>query len=433
MNLVKKIKDKTFDNLTSALIFASGVVLRFVIMLSTDMRFYQHDTLGTCGHADYAIYMCKNWELPYSNLYEYAQPPLNAIFQAIAMKVIGFFTGVKQEDIALYSYSIIMTFIFSVITIIIVYRIILEFNLPRIAKNVFFGVMVFYPGLLCMSAQYGNDTLAYMFFYLSLYLAIKWCKKKDISTIVFLALSIGFGMLSKVSVGVIAFLIGPMMLTVWIRAFSKRQSDKKVLINITFQLILFALIVFPLGLSYSIRNLMLFGQKFGEIYDIAKGTTYDMSIRAYTIFDRYLSIPISRIITEKSGIFHDFVEYNVWVDLIKTSTFDEFIAKSNNISIWLYIIYFMNIAFWIIGVLSMTYNIIRIFIVDKVTKKNVVDLKNISLILFCIAIVAYLYFNIKYPRSCNSNYRYIAYITFALTGSIIVALMDLKVIKNNTI
>ena len=73
-----------------------------------------------------------------------------------------------------------------------------------------------------MTTQYSNDNIAYMFFYLSIFLSIRWAKDKKLSTIILLALAIGVGMLTKISVGLIAFITGPMMLAVLIK-----EKDKK--------------------------------------------------------------------------------------------------------------------------------------------------------------------------------------------------------------
>ena len=226
-------------------------------------------------------------------------------------------------------------------------------------------------------------------------------------------------MLAKVSVGLIAFITGPMLLAVLIN-----EKDKK---KIFIQLLIFGLIVFPIGLSYSIRNLVLFKQGFGEIYEVSKNTKLNLKRYAWTINDRFLSLPINKIFDSEYGIFHDWFEYNVWIDFIKTSTFDEFhlgegLSFDSVTRPLLTILYVLNIMFHIVSIVSIVItfiDVVKNIFTKKMNYKSLIfNFEIICLMLFALAIFAYLFFNIKYPYSCNSNWRYIPYITFAAAGAI---------------
>ncbi len=456
MNFKKKIVEnieKLKNDLSTTIIFALGIVARLIAFILAKPIVFQHDVLAESGHMDYAMYIFNNWHLADNNYYEFAQPPINATLQAVFMKILSpFFNLVSEEELAvgdyvfnaeqikIYTCTKLLTLVYSIITLIIIYKIIKEFDLSKIAKNVFFGIMALYPGLIVMTTQYSNDCISYMFFYLSLYLGIKWCKNKDLKTIVLLALSIGVGMLTKVSVGLIAFILGPMMLIIWLRSLKGAKADSLgksadtaeasvirssvgasiASPSITKQLIIFALIVFPIGLSYSIRNYIVFGQKFGEISNVVSGTVFDMTERNFTFVERYLSFQLYKLFDGRYDIFHDWTEYNIWVDLVKTSAFDEFQFRFDNIYPALFVVYLLNIVFWFLGIVSVIYNSIVIKIKKIKLPENLKNLKNLSLMLFALAIIAFFSFNVNYPYSCNSNYRYVAYITFALAGNIII-------------
>ena len=429
-----KLKNKIKENWGAFIIACLGVLARFIAMLLATPYHYQHDVTGEYHHAYYAFYIFQKWKLPNKNLYEFAQPPLNATLQAICMKIFSPFVRyykAKNGYLNLYGTSKILTFIFSCLTLYIIYKILKEFNLGKFATNLAFGIMALYPGMIIMSTQYSNDVLAFMFFYLSLFLSIRWAKNKDLKTIVLLALSIGFGMLTKISVGLIAFITGPMMLAVLIK-----EKDKK---KIFIELLIFALIVFPIGLSYSIRNYIVFKQGFGEIYEVAKNTKLDLIKHPKPFNDRFLSFPINKIFDKEHGIFHDWFEYNVWIDLIKTSTFDEFhlgegLSFDNVTRPLLTILYVLNILFYIVSIVSIVITFIdvikNIFTKNRNCKSLIFNFEIICLMLFVLAIFAYLFFNIRYPYSCNSNWRYIAYITFAMTGAIICSYKILKKSKD---
>ena len=441
-NIFKKCGEFFGTMLATKIIFVLALILRFVAFLFVNPAINQHDVLLRFGHFDYAMYLFKYAKLPQTVYYEFRQPPINAALQALVMRFISLFKDYGENYLDLYSHTKILSLIYSIITIIIIYKILKEFDIPQIMRNFIFAVMSFYPGLIIMTTQYSNDPISYMFFYLSLWLTIKWCKNKKLSTIILLALSIGIGMLTKISVGLIAFITGPMMLIIFIRSLVGASNVS--LRTIMLQLVIFAFIVFPIGLSYSIRNLIYFDVKFGEIFEVAGETLMAMRYWKWTFADRFLSFPISRIVesdnsifnelpqsantllktvpTTASGIYHSFVEYNIWIDYFKTASFDEFNFGN---TIWhplCVLIYILNYIFHILGLGTMVLNIKdaikSLKNMGKDYKDPIFNIRILSIMLFALALVAYVGFNYKYQYSCNSNYRYIAYITFALAISI---------------
>ena len=416
-------------------IFVIGIVLRFIAYLLADPSVNQHDVLLRYGHFDYAVYMFKYWRLAPTWNYEFAQPPINAIMQAIVMSIIDFFKYHGDDYLSLYTHTKILSLIYSVLTFYVVYKILYEFDISDKIKNVILFIFAIYPQNIIMTTQYSNDGISYLFFYLSIFICIRWIKNKKLSTIILLALTIGIGMLTKISVGLVAFLIGPMMFAVLIsNIISEKDISTK---NLILQYVVFALIVFPIGLSYSVRNLVLFGVRFGEISEIAVGSSLDMRNYTYTVYDRFLSLPLKRLFDKKTNIYHDMIEYNIWVDFFKTATFDEFNYGKTAMYPFLVLLYILNIVFHVFGLFTVVCNLVNgvkyIFnkFLSKVKKIDLSiehcyfeNLRIISVILYIIAICSYVGFNYKYQYSCNSNYRYIQYITFAVATSTCVFLVD---------
>lgn len=430
MTIIEKIKK---IQVSTKVILLLGILSRFIAGVMANPAVFQHDVTQKNGHLDYAMYIMRNWRLANKNVYEFAQPPINAFMQALVMKFNTLFINYKS-NYNLYATTKVLNIIYAILTFYVIYKIIEEFGLTTKCKNFILFIFAIYPSLIIMTTQFSNDGISYLFFYLSLYLGIRWVKNKNIKTIILLALSIGIGMLCKISVGLIAFILGPMMAFVLFRSI-KENNFKNILI----QLIVFSIIVFPIGLSYSIRNYIKFNQGFGEIFEIAKNTKMDMTKYSYTVFDRFLSFPIKRLWTQEYtqtngvltatnknfGIFHDYIEYNIWVDLIKTATFDEFDFSKiipYILKPFFILIYILNIIFHLVGVYTIFYNI---YIVTKSIIKKSFDIKNpifnmqiLSIMIFMLSIFAYVSFNYKYQYSCNSNYRYVAYMTLAFSFSI---------------
>ena len=199
MNLLNVKKRK---ELSTYIILLIGIILRIIVVLLSDPRVSNHDVskVGGYGHLDYAIYIYKNFRLALYNTYEFAQPPLNAIMQALVMRVVSLFGNFGTKYMKLFEYTKILNFTYSVLAVYFVYKILIELEFTQKIKNFVLLIFAVYPGYLTMATQFSNDGIANMFFYISLYLSIKWCKQKDLKTIVLLAMSIGFGMLSKISV-----------------------------------------------------------------------------------------------------------------------------------------------------------------------------------------------------------------------------------------
>lgn len=456
--LIKQIKNKICCDIPIMIISFIGIILRIIYGLKATPLKWQHDIMSGNGHMYYTLYVFSKHSLPNTNNYQFYQPPLNAILQSVWMKICSFFARPElsilssykkyvsgnyeinvEKDVTLFNYIFdlycrcnILSIVYSIITLIVIFKIVDELIINyenKVNKFVAFfikSICSIYPGMIILSGQYNNDCLAYMFIFLSLFFAIKWCKKKNLLNIILLALSIGFGMLTKLSVGILAFVIGPMMMVIWIRFLldKKKIKTKRLSENITFQLFVFALIVFPLGLSYVVRNNILFNQSILYVWELPKTSKY--YIKGRDIYERVLSLPLERINVIKYNIFHDPKEYNIWIDLLKTSIFDEMVYKDGIINIVSIVLLVCNSIFYVFGIISFVISIITFMFIKK---RTLVDLKLISLMLIALFFATYIPFCLKYKFSCSSSYRYAVYTTFAFSSLIGCSFSNIKLFK----
>lgn len=426
-------------------LFLFGIGLRIIYAGYNDALNRQHDVLNAYnnGHYGYALYIFRNNSLPNTNVDQFYQPPLNAILQALWMRFNTLFikpspeiadaylaifnTGLKfsynNELIAylnsLYNTTRILSCFYSCLTLIVIYYILKEFNLKKYVSNLIFAFMCFQPVLTMMAGTSNNDNLSYLFFFLALLFAIKWFKNPSFISIILMALSIGLGMITKLSIGFIALLIGPMMIYKFIEAIKNKQYKLMMI-----QFVVFAIIVFPLGLSYAIRNLVLFKQSFTYILSFGEDSWLRDVIKTKNFYQRFLSFPLSQFVTQR-GIFHDYQEYNIWVDLLKTSTYEEF-GYVNTSHIFAGIMLISNALIYISGIASIIYIVIMLF---KRKYKENIFLTIISLSLTILALGSYISLNIKMPFSCTSNFRYISYLAFSGISLIVLALQHLNIKK----
>ena len=209
-----------------------------------------------------------------------------------------------------------------------------------------------------------------------------------------MALSIGIGLISKLNVAVLIFPMGMVMLSHFIKSIKEGR-----LISCIKQYLLFAVISLPIGLSWTVRNLIRFASKPG----ISSATPES---------NQYLgSYPLSEIIglPVKSSISFPFHSenavycHNAWSILFKTSLFSEMFPED----ITAPALMFCRLAFiiavllgFVCAILSLTLPIVRIKNGDK-------DTGLFLLAGYASVLITYVLFVIKYPYTCSCDFRYV--------------------------
>ena len=85
------------------------------------------------------------------------------------------------------------------------------------------------------------------------------------------------------------------------------------------------------------------------ILDFGRDSWLHAVIKEKNIFERFFSLPISQLIHKERGIFHDYQEYNIWVDLIKTSIFEESpYGHSPLACVFAGVMFLINLPYWLI-------------------------------------------------------------------------------------
>ena len=428
------------------MILLLGICLRFTYGGYNNIFSRQHDVGKAMenGHYGYAVYIFRTLELPNFNDSQFYQPPLNAIIQALFMRFNSLIIPINEDIKEIYSMMFnegrkfsytnelisyidtlyntcrILSIFYSVITFLTIYQIINEFNLKDKPKYLILLIMATQPVLVMMSGTMNNDNLSFMFFFLALLYEIRWYKNQSYSNIILIALFIGLGMITKLSIGFIAFIIAPLFLIRFIEKIKEKKYFKLIP-----QFLVFAIIVFPLGLSYAIRNYILFDQSFTYILDFGRESWLHEVIKEKNIYERFFSLPVSQLFHKTQVIFHDYQEYNIWVDLIKTSIFEEFpYGHSPLACVFAGVMFLINLPYWLILIPSI------VFIIYKLIKKNYEGDKFLVILaigLIILALISYISLCIKMPYSCTSNFRYIAYISL---GMIVLYSLVLENIKH---
>lgn len=363
------------------LIIITGIIMRIGYMLYTPIGVRGHDIDGHLAYIRFIL----NGHLPDSNLYQFYHPPFFHFMAAVSAKIIG---ALKYEgDTAIEAGKIISCFA-SCTMLIVARRITEELNMKKGAV-IAVALTAFLSNYYLLAGRLNNDSLAIMFLYIAVLYTIRWYKKPCFRNVICIALAIGFGMMTKISVGTMAFFTGPVMLYV---LFMNYKRDKKDL-SIFKQLCAFAVICFPLALWYGVRNYILFDQPLN--YVLRPSEDLPFYFENIGIYKRFIEVPI---ISGLKTVYHDpWTEYNLWIAILKGSLFGEFGFAVNEFIPRLFTI--VNIFVVIMSTAGMIYM--------ALSKKIKAIVKYVIIMLWLITFVTFFSFNISFPFGCTLDFRYI--------------------------
>ena len=192
---------------------------------------YQHDVgafdynLANASHDNYILYLLYNKHLPdfdFRGTGQFYHPPLHHFISAVAIKINSVIFPSREGD---YGFLMCISLFYSLIVLILIYRILKMFGFTGKSLVIPFAVACFYPYLIISSGQINNDPLASMLFIAAFYNALVWYRERSFKRMIFTALCIGFAMMSKLSAGFVAFPVGFIFLAALIGA---RGKDKKM-------------------------------------------------------------------------------------------------------------------------------------------------------------------------------------------------------------
>ena len=408
-------KFKVTDLVT--LVLASGFVMRAVMVLFTPLNFYQHDvanfSINHAGfHDTYIMYIYDNLALPDGDVRDLGQfyhPPLHHFLSAMFLKIQNVlplkfaedFDGLKMLPMLWISYLILFA-----------KKILERLGLEGRALAFSMLFITFSPHMIYLAIQVNNDPLALMLLTGAVYFALEWYKDPDSRKIVYTALCIGCAMMTKLSMGLVAFPVGWLFLVRLIKNIKDNNDAKgrktvlktKELIK---QFALFAFAVFPLGLWFPLKNLISYGVPMTYVYAI--DSSAKMDIWMYSPLQRLL-IPSQTIlktpfILEGGDVPEN--DFNIVLALVKTGLFDERQYDSA---------YMITIARILVAAAFILLPIV-LFAGGKGALRRYKDsgkklfecTEGIAMwILAIVYVVSEFVFCFKYPVTCTESFRYIS-------------------------
>lgn len=376
-------------------IFIAGMILGVGNMLGTSIfdKGYDQGAISPLarGHFGYILNIIEG-HLPTGNEEQYYQPPLFHFVSSLFVRVgLSITDGNTDEAIRFIQIANCSFYCFFMIA---VRRFLDEIELGVKSKLYTAALIASFPNFFLMGLRGNNDMFATFFMLLCVINTYRWYKKRDMKTIVCLALSFGFGMMSKISVGLMAVVTGPVMIYCLVKDIRVKQYKNTIL-----QLAVFAVICFPIAMWYPIRNLILFDQPLNYVQRLSE----DIPIYRGNVewYKRFLAFNPIRVI--RDPFFHYPNGDNIFEYLLKTSLYSEYAYDNNAV---------MGSLFMLVNIITVIASLISMVAVAVKGKSIDRKFRLGFAVLWLIIMASYIQFNVAYPHLCTANFRYIAITAF---------------------
>jgi len=385
----------------SLYIFLNAAILHFFYITYTRTFERQHDVIGFrngkgIGQAALIEYLMEKGALPDfdpTTRWGFFQPLLHHIVAAVLLKV-NLLRGMNYD--AACETIQILTFIYSLVFIIYGFRILRLMGLRNRALHTGEALIALHPVLTLLSGSVNNDMMSHMFMVMAAYYVLKWYKRDTITDLCFTAAATGLSMMAKLS----GVLIAPAAAFLMLWKLVDDIKNKGNVLNRIMQYILFGIIVFPLGLFFPLRNLILFKVPVTFVPEVGEELT------GHSIFSRIFDIrtrsPFAAMI--KNGDSYD--EFNIFLGMIKTGLTGEYDLSASNpyITPFAWVLFLSGSILFIVDVILF----FRIFCRKDIIKEVPIRLFWVILILTGAVFMLKLMFSA--PNFSSQDARYIAWI-----------------------
>lgn len=373
------------------ILFVAGFVLRLNYAMNTDIYTRQHDIgrIGSSGHIGYIQYIYENQKLPDFDVrtkWQFYHPPLH---HAIAAAWVGVQTHFGAELYDAMMGVRFLTVAYSTLAMFIFYKMLRLLGHDGFSLYIPFALIAFHPTFIILAGSVNNDCLAVTLSFAAIYFAVRWYKKRGWCDIIFLGLSIGLAMFTKLSYWYLAPATAVMFLAVLINEKKKGR--------IIGQYTAFGAVCLPTGLFWSVRNLIGWGVPLNYVPRLAVDHEQYVGFRSVweRLFDVYHSFA-EDVYVCRGTMGNSFFEYNLPAAIIKSSVFGEFRLGTEFEACLLAAANFALIAFTV-GC--------GIWIFVKKIKPTL--LRSWFFMLWLTVIVSYVIFAFTYPHDCSMDFRYI--------------------------
>ena len=402
-------KSKRLDSdLICWLILLTGLLLRIIYISYTEINVRQHDVHQffehNAGHGEYICYLYENRTLPDfdpRDIFQFYHPPLHHIICALWLTIINKL-GMSAETTGVQSLQF-LTVTYSFLYSVFAYKALGLLDLKPKTVQICTAIVTFHPTLIILSGSLNNDILSSLLSMTAMYYTIKWAKDRKWLDIIIIAFSIGLGMFTKLSVGLLA----PGVAAVFLYIFVKNIKEFKKFIP---QFVVFGIICVPIGLFWSVRNYVKFDVPLNYVPQLSENSGQFIDRTPVERLLNWLPFQFASPFTQWEWSGAAYNEFNPIIALWKNAMFDEGTFFSRSITLQSFCT-----ALFFSGIFISLFSAIAFFMMWLKNKKakleNKLLLTGVSLVIFG----NYMMFCINYPQVCTENMRYCVPLIF--TGS----------------
>lgn len=352
--------------------------------------------IGPTGHLGYINYIIEHLSLPpviteYNDFPpQFYHPPVFYVFGAL---VKGIAEKLGVPEIICYEILQQLNMVFAFLCIYVLYKILNELKISAKMTMMLMLLVAFSPIYLTLGVEINNDCIMTLFCLLAVHRVIIWYKKRTVKDIVLTGLFLALGMLSKTS----AVLICPALGAVFACAFFEKGQNSESRKKLAGQYGAFLAVSVPLGLSWVIRNYVMYKVPFSYVPAVVGRQpqyTGDIPVIAR------LGLPsLKQLTLWKLDIFHPEDQPSILGQIIQSQTFDEGLLLNPDpvtpmILLW---------SYWLLYLFAF-YLLVR-FVADRKIKLPV---KLLLGLLFAVPVASIYMFAFQYPALCSVSARYIA-------------------------
>ena len=387
----KKTGKSSGSEIVKAVIFA-GLIMRIGYMLYTPCNVRDHDLWGfdkdAGGHAGYILTLIEEGRLPDTNILQYYQQPLFYILGSIVSIGVNGILGCSEPFMMVDAAKIISCFA-SCATLFLMESLCELCSLKEKGKIAALCIVAFLPAFYLTGGRVNPDALASLFMVLSLMYTFYWYRTPSWKNTLCLALIYGLGVMTKISCGVLAIFT----LCIFLYKLYEEIKNKKA-VNLIPKYAVFGLISLPIGLWYSIRNYLLFGQPLGYVMELSVNS--DIYTGKNSIVQRLFSIDLPNLF---SSVYADsWSDYNAPVYYLKSAMFGEF----------KYVVPVLIPVMLVFAAFALSC-FTAVAAVRPLSRKNT-DRKQIAMsVVFIIYYLSSLWFYSRYPFGCSMDFRYMTF------------------------
>jgi len=344
------------------------------------------------GHLGYIEHICRTGALPDfdpSTRWSFYNPPL---FHILASVILGLFhfpgEGIDTGAWELVQLLPSVAILFAVIG---TYRLLRELGAHGVPLLIGVTIVSFHPSLSYLSLTLNNDALAFTFTVWAVYYAVRWFREPKMRTILALAACIGLGMMTKLSVALVA---PPVALLFAVRFFRDKTWGTYI-----GQFAAFLGVCVPLGLFWGIRNYLRF--ELSPLYVQALPETSSQNISGYSIAERFGFPSSEELFRVNSSWSRPNPDYNVWGQTLRTSLFDDNMLSWESVGEeWGRLLMLLSVILAVLLLLTFVWGMLR-------RGQHSVPLRIFFGGFFLLTLAYFVKFCIDFPMTCTLHFRYL--------------------------